>query len=389
MATSGALSGFLQAMLQLRAQRLQEEEAKQRASQAGMSSLMGGITSGIGSLMGGFQQAGQNQMYNRLSNQLAPPSATAVDPLMQAKFTGRLGAPATGGKEEYQALMQQQELQDKIASGKMNELYKAAAFNRAEGYYNRSAEQAAAAKQAAELKARNDAWEAMSKQAKEMYSDAEAYLKTAPGLRADMEKALEGDGDPTTFNQKATELMAMNSVRGGRKLGTPLIDVPAYFPKNQQGLLDDYLKAKAAAAGAPATSPVLGGLYSRESPEAQKLRTTRLAAAGQMGPPGTVEDIAPGVSVPYPSGAGKYAPAATVLPTEMVSRAAQGGGAPGSVSPQEFQQIAGQPPPAAAGAAPMPAAAPGVPTTKFRDNKTGKLVDFNYNPQTRTWERVQ
>ena len=382
MATSGALSGFLQAMLQLRAQRLQEEEAKQRSSAAGMQSLMSGITGAAGSIMGGFKQAGQDQMYNQLSTEafgkpvMRATSANAgvqsAADLAASQMRGGLDSSAafgpqfTGGKEGFEARMQLMELKNKIGEGKAADVYKAAANDRAERYYDLAAGKAAAASRAAELKARNDAFEGMSKTAQEIYKDSEGYLKSASGIRKDIDESLRGEGNQAIFNQKATELMALNALHKGRKLSVPLVDVPAFFPENQQGLLQDYLTAQGAA---------------RE-------RAGR-EAGGQMGPKGVVEDIRPGVSVPYPGGAPRYAPPNTPLPAEMVNRLATGARATEAEAAQLGvpYPAAAQGPQAPAAQGPQAAPAPGAKPLIYRNKKTGARAVWN--PRTGQMEPIQ
>ena len=375
MATSGALGGFLQAMLQLRAQRLQEEENKTKAQ----TELMSGIGQGLGSVFkgigGAMETSRKDQAINQMMNQMMPPSATAVNPAMQAKFTGTSRTPFTGGQAGFQAFKDITELQDKISTGKADELRKAAAADRAQGYYDIRAREASASERAAELKARNDAYEAMSKQAKDVYNDTGGYLKASQGFLDDIRKSQAGEGDPAAYKIAADELTKMNAVHTARKLTTPLVDVPVFFPEAQQKLLSDYNTARDIAAGAPATKGLLG----RESPEARGLREAGAEAA--TGGPGGI-----GISVPYPSGAPRYAPANTPLPAELVNRAQQ---TPQQVTPEEAKQLGMQlPPPAGQTARPAPGT-PAVPLMK-RNPNTGQIwnpkTNQIWNPKTGQWE---
>ena len=363
MATSGALSGFLSAMLQLRSQRLQEQEDKARAQAELMSGIgegLGAIGKGVGSAM---KQGREDQTYNQLMNRMSPPSATAVDPAMQAKFTGEVGAPHTGGKTEFNALQDQMELESKVAEGKKADIWKALAYNQRERALNIQAGKAVAASEVAKQAAQNKAFEGMSKSAQDIVKDSDAYRKTAPGFLEDMRKAQEaknGQGDFAAWKVAADNLASMNDMAKGRKLVTPLVDVPPFFPLAQQKLLNQLDVAQKAAQGAPATS----GLFGRPSPEALALTEAGTAATG--------------VSVPYPSGKPRYAPPNTPLNPEMINRLAGGAQA----TPEEAKQLGVTYP--GGGGGPTAAPAPGAAPLARRNPQTGQISVWN--SQAGKWE---
>lgn len=376
MAASGALDSFLSTMLGLRAQRLQEQEAKARAQEE----LMSGIGKGLGSVMQGLgtglEKGRKDAAVNQMMNQMMPPSATAVDPAMQAKFTGRTGAPFTGGQAGLDAL------KDIMALGKgdKEDIWKALNYNLARRRLNLDVGKASEAAAAAKTANQNKIFEGMSKSAQDIVKDSDAYRKSSREFLGDMTKALEannGKGDFAAWQVAADNLASVNDMAKGRKLTTALVDTPPFFPPAQQKLLDTYTAAQQAAKGAPATSGLLG----RPSPEARALEEAGTEATG--------------VAVPYPGGKPRYAPPTTPLDPGMVNRLAGGAQA----TPQEAQQLgapypgagptaAGGGGPTAAGGGPSPVrAAPGAPlrnpnTGQIWDPKTNKIL----NPKTNQWE---
>lgn len=310
MAASGALSGFLQAMLELRSQRLREEQAKQAASQAGWEALAGGISSAAGSIGGAIGGMGQAGTYNTAMNQALPPRATAVGPnasalnaqAAQAPLAGQIPysqvpatmSPHTGGAREFglrQAMGQFKQdqgpsLANQLSAAKFQRQLQIDQENRA-----------------------NNAVNAMSKQSKEIFADSKGYLEGSSALMGKIQNA----GTRDEYMRYANELAALNSVHEGRKLNTPLRQVPP-FRDPADTAMADLEAAQAGMVGKPATSPTsMWGLRGGgPTPEATALQEAMGKAQGKYEPmeqyrtltqPGATPSAAPS-SQGAPTGAG-------------------------------------------------------------------------------------
>ena len=317
-------------MLQFRAQRLQEEEAKTKA----LTDMIGSISKGVSGVAGAFQQAGKDQSANQLMNQISPPSATAVDPAMQSKFTGQAGTPYRGGEAQLEQLMKVKELESKIASARGLDAYRQAQGQQAQaglGYRARevAVREAAEARLLAKESDANQQFQKLGPAAKEIFQASKGYQAGISVLEERMQKAIQ-DGDKDAYDRARRDAVALNEVHQSKKLTQPLRDIPVWVSPDQRMALKEMETA---------TSP-------------QDVLSAQQGAQGMFMPRG---DMPP----PTPQG--------RMVSPELVNRAMEPGA---QVTPEEANQIV----PRGAAAPLAGRAAPGVAPPIRRNPQTGASV---------------
>ena len=327
MATSGALAPFLSAMLGLRAQRLQEEEAKARAQQEMMAGIGKAATSAIGAATEFGKQAKADTAANELAQQyFGSPRAGGVpgqaqwDPKLAAKLPGQF----TGGEAGLNKIIELEKLKGTIQSGKAAELWKQKNYELAQGHLDVARDRAADARLKAQQSGADQLLNKLEPASKEIYTASQAYQVKSQANQAQIEKAIN-DQDRPAYEEASRSQHALNALHAAKKLSIDLQGVPGWLDRDQLKAIQTM----------------------RQQPGGLPAAYNRYNVPGPPGSPGVNE---PGQAMPAPSNYQYVPPAA-------INKAI--GGA--QVSPQEFQQIVGQPiPQAVSSALPANRAAPGV-----------------------------
>ena len=339
-------------MLGLRAQRLKEEEAKA----AEMQGMISSITGGLGKLAGGFEQAGKDKAANALMQEYFGPTtggpqgiqrAQAVDPALQGPAdiaAAKLPGYFRGGEAELGKRIELEKMKDVIQKGKAEDIYKKAAERRAESYLGLARDKAADVNLRAKQAAADAILNKLEPASKEIYTASQAYQVKSAANQAQFEKAIN-DGDRAAFEAAARDQHALNSLHAAKKLSVDQVGVPQWLsPEDREAVA-------MVRSGGRGQIPQGTRLSDFQGPSTRSQRVGLTAA-----------DMSTGAYNRFSIGpqGGEQQPAPSnyqYVPPEAVNRAMSGA----QVSPQEFQQIVGQPAPQA-GPAPQarPAAAPGA-----------------------------